>query len=65
VCGRYAHGAIELLGDDIKSSKVTQKLHAMARIVAKDLVGTMQSLGMAGSIAQACPGGFFGSKWLI
>ena len=38
---------------------------AMARIVAKDLVGTMQSLGMAGSIAQACPGGFFGSKWLI
>ena len=37
----------------------------MARIVAKDLVGTMQSLGMAGSIAQACPGGLFGSKWLI
>ena len=62
MCGRYAHGAIELLGDDIKSSKVTQKLHAMARIVAKDLVGTMQSLGMAGSIAQACPGGFFRVK---
>ena len=37
----------------------------MARIVAKDLVGTMQSLGMAGSIAQACPGVLFGSKWLI
>ena len=65
MCGRYAHGAIELLGDDIKSSKVTQKLHAMARIVAKGLLVTMESLGMARSIAQACPGVFFGSKWLM
>ena len=64
MCGRYAHGAIELLGDDIKSSKVTQTLHARARIVAKALLGTMESPGMAGSIAQACPGVFLGSKWL-
>ena len=61
----HGHSTHTLTQNDIKSSKVTQKLHAMARIVAKDLVGTMQSLGMAGSIAQACPGGFFGSKWLI
>ena len=34
----------------------------MARIVANGLLGTMQSLGMAGSIAQACPGGVFRVK---
>ena len=62
MCGRYAHGAIELLGNDIKSSKVTQRLHARARIGTKGLLGTMESLGMAGSIAQACPGGFFRVK---
>ena len=64
-CQHHGHSARTLTQNDIKSSKVTQKLHAGARIVAKDLLGTMDSLSLAGAIAQACPGVFVGSKWLI
>jgi hypothetical protein len=39
----YAHSAITLSQHDIKTSQVTQKLHAMARIVAKGLVDTMDN----------------------
>jgi hypothetical protein len=45
----YAHSAITLSQHDIKTSQVTQKLHAMARIVAKGLVDTMDSFALTES----------------
>ena len=43
--GRSQDAPRALTQNDIKSSKVTQKLHARAWIVAKGLLGTIKSLG--------------------